>query len=356
MGWEGAVCVAERGELADWLARNSFRYVINPMPWLDLKKPWTGIAAIRLGYWVKRNCIDIIQCNEHQLYPFATILAKLTGVPVVCHVRCKLPSGFARWAFCKREPDALIWCTRHMAAECGPELNGQVHAERQHIVPLGLRLPEIAGVQPSAFKQRVNGGGKQVVIGMACFIRPGKRVEDFLKLAGRLRQSSDARFVLAGGPAKGDEKYFQELQVAIKEHIARGTIEWLGHVDPIDQFFRAIDIFVSTSEHESFGMSVCEAMAFGKPVAAYRGGSVADVVGDSGLIVETGDLDALADAVERLITDRDLRLALAVKARQRVADEFDPAKSFKQLRAIYSSLLGKNNGRCRLQQSHETDR
>jgi glycosyltransferase involved in cell wall biosynthesis len=95
-------------------------------------------------------------------------------------------------------------------------------------------------------------------------------------------------------------------------------------------------------------------MAFGKPVAAYRGGSVADVVGDSGLIVETGDLDGLADAVERLITDPDLRLALAVKARQRVADEFNPATSFKQLHAIYSSLLGKRNGLSSTA-SHETD-
>jgi glycosyltransferase involved in cell wall biosynthesis len=86
-------------------------------------------------------------------------------------------------------------------------------------------------------------------------------------------------------------------------------------------------------------------MACGKPVAAYRGGSVAEVVGDAGLIVETADLDGLTVAVERLILDRDLRITLGRKARERVAREFDPAKSFKQLQAIYESLLNGNNGR-----------
>jgi glycosyltransferase involved in cell wall biosynthesis len=96
---------------------------------------------------------------------------------------------------------------------------------------------------------------------------------------------------------------------------------------------------VSTSEYETFGNSVCEAMACERPVAAYRGGSVAEVVGDAGLIVETGDLDGLTAAVERLILDAELRQRLGQVARQRVANCFNARKSFEQLVGLYQSLL-----------------
>jgi glycosyltransferase involved in cell wall biosynthesis len=98
---------------------------------------------------------------------------------------------------------------------------------------------------------------------------------------------------------------------------------------------------VSTSEYETFGNSVCEAMACARPVAAYRGGSVAEVLGDTGLVVETGDLDGLTAAVERLVAAPYLRQSLGQAARQRVAEHFNPRKSFEQLLGIYASLLGK---------------
>jgi glycosyltransferase involved in cell wall biosynthesis len=86
-------------------------------------------------------------------------------------------------------------------------------------------------------------------------------------------------------------------------------------------------------------MSVCEAMACGKAVAAYQGGSVAEVVGHAGLIVETGDLEGLTVAVGHLVQDGELRSALGRKARERVVMEFDPVNSLKQLESIYRSLL-----------------
>jgi glycosyltransferase involved in cell wall biosynthesis len=65
------------------------------------------------------------------------------------------------------------------------------------------------------------------------------------------------------------------------------------------------------------------------------------VLGDTGLVVETGDLDGLTAAVERLVVDAELRQSLGQAARQRVSEHFNPRKSFEQLVAIYQSLLGK---------------
>jgi glycosyltransferase involved in cell wall biosynthesis len=333
LGVEGAVCVPAIGSISKWASDNDFRCVVNQMRWPDRLRPWRAIGdGIKLRRWIRREGVTIIQCNEHQIYPFAALLGRLAKLPVVCHVRSKLTKGFAAWSFGKREPDALIWCTKHMASECQAALAGTVSEERQHVIPLGMSLPQNGDYLPARERNHT-------VVGMAAFIRPGKRIEEFLELARRFRGRTGVSFALAGGPAKGDEDYFASLRPQIQEAVSDGLLVWKGHIDPVESFLQTIDVFVSTSEHESFGMSVCEAMACGKPVAGYVGGSVAEVVGDTGLIVETGDIDGLTAAVERLVVDSELRRELGEKARRRVATEFNPANSLKQLEEIYRSLL-----------------
>ena len=144
---------------------------------------------------------------------------------------------------------------------------------------------------------------------------------------------------MAGGIAQGDEEYAAEVTPRIKALETGGRFVWLGFLEPVEPFLQATDIFVSTSEYETFGMSVLEAMACGKPVAAYRGGSVYEIVGDAGLIVETGAQDELIRAVQTLVDDKSLREGLGARARQRVADEYDPHRSLEQIKKIYATLL-----------------
>lgn len=338
---EGSVCVTARGDLTDWLQAEAFSWVTCPMEWPDKRRPWRFLLQSRkLRKWIVSSRIDVIHCNEHQSYPFAAALAKATGLPVVCHVRCKLTSGFAGWAFRKHEPDALIWCTEHMASECAAALEGTIQSARQHIIPLGIDLDTLQCNSDSRgiWRRKLDVKDDQVIVGMTCFVRPGKRIEDFLLLAHKF-EDSDAVFVLAGGPAKGDEDYFTTLRPKIEQAVADGRIVWLGHVEPVEPLLTAFDIFVSTSEHESFGMSVCEAMACQVPILAYRGGSVAEVVGDAGMIVENGDLSGLTKCLKRLIDDRHLRNSLGLAARQRVATKFNPTTGLQTLVGVYQSLL-----------------
>src|SRR5262249_20245657 len=104
-------------------------------------------------------------------------------------------------------------------------------------------------------------------------------------------------------------------------------------------FYQGIDVCISTSEYETFGNSVCEAMACARPVIAYRGGSVAEVVGPAGRVVENGDLAGLTEAARQCGADPALRADLGRQGRQRVADRFNPAVTIKQLATVYRSLL-----------------
>jgi glycosyltransferase involved in cell wall biosynthesis len=110
-------------------------------------------------------------------------------------------------------------------------------------------------------------------------------------------------------------------------------------VDDIEPFYHAIDVFVSTSEYETFGNSVCEAMACARPVAGYVGGSVGEVVGEAGITVPDKDVDALVRAVVTLVDDEVYRRSLGAAARARVARDFDPRRTFEQLGDLYQKLL-----------------
>jgi glycosyltransferase involved in cell wall biosynthesis len=85
---------------------------------------------------------------------------------------------------------------------------------------------------------------------------------------------------------------------------------------------------------------VLEAMACGKPVVGYRGGSVHEVVGDTGGIVPNADMANLIASVERLVADPQRRAAFGEAARRRVAVEYDPRKSLDHLLRIYASIRG----------------
>ena len=178
------------------------------------------------------------------------------------------------------------------------------------------------------------------MIGQASVIQPRKRIEDFLALVTKLAEE-DRRVVgvLAGDAIPGDEPYRAKILRQIDASGLGRRFRWLGKLDDIEPFYHAIDIYTSTSEYETFGNSVCEAMACSRPVVAYTGGSVREVIDGAGLVVENGDLEALTRAARDCVRHIDLREKLGRCGRQRVADSFDPERSLHQLQELYGSLV-----------------
>jgi glycosyltransferase involved in cell wall biosynthesis len=122
-------------------------------------------------------------------------------------------------------------------------------------------------------------------------------------------------------------------------------VRFLGFIpdDELVAYYEACDIFCmpSTERAEQFGLVQLEAMHCGKPVVATRLGTGVEYVtqdGVTGLLVEPGKVEALAEALNRLLGDANLRARLGAAGRQRVEREFSVRQMIEKTAALYRRL------------------
>jgi glycosyltransferase involved in cell wall biosynthesis len=103
-----------------------------------------------------------------------------------------------------------------------------------------------------------------------------------------------------------------------------------------------MDIFVLPSLNEGLPMTVLEAMAALRPVIATRVGAIPSVItdGQSGLLVEPGDVFGLGNAISALVADRDLRQRLVQEARSRVTQHYTADVMARRYAELYEEVAG----------------
>ena len=180
------------------------------------------------------------------------------------------------------------------------------HAE----VPVGPPLADVAAELRRAY-------GRYVIYPAISY--PHKRHVDLLDALDVLRDRfDDLSIVFTGRPGPQE----QCLRERTAELGLNHRVHHLGRVssERLDQLYRGSVAMVFPSEYEGFGNPALEAMARGCPVVATTAGSLPEVVGDAGLLVEPRRPRALAAAIARILDEPDLneglRAAGPVRAKQ----------------------------------------
>jgi glycosyltransferase involved in cell wall biosynthesis len=126
-----------------------------------------------------------------------------------------------------------------------------------------------------------------------------------------------------------------------------GRVTFAGEVsdERMADLYAACDLFVlpSVTRAEAFGLVQLEAMAAGKAVVSTSVPTGVPWVNQherTGLIVPPGDVPALRKAIQRLLTDPDLRTRMGREGRARVARDFTPARMIQQMLALYREVIG----------------
>lgn len=160
-----------------------------------------------------------------------------------------------------------------------------------------------------------------------------KRMGDVLEVARRVAPAlPDALFLIAGGgPLEG------ELRRQIAAAGLERQVRLLGQRRDTERILAASDCYLSVSGGEVFSVAILEAMAAGCPVVATRAGGTAEQVspGVTGHLAEIGDLDALAAAVARVLSDRGERERMGRAGRERALERYDVPQVAAQLAVLY---------------------
>jgi len=153
-----------------------------------------------------------------------------------------------------------------------------------------------------------------------------------------LRRFEDFKVVICGS---GDYKH--DLISLAKDLNVSSHVIFMDPV-PANSFpslLASCDVFVLPSLTESWGISVAEALSMERPVIATKVRGVTEIVNDkeTGLIVEPGDVSALANAITQLLIDRSLAMRLAKEGRKFVKSNFDWSHLTRKFLDLYEKTI-----------------
>jgi glycosyltransferase involved in cell wall biosynthesis len=184
------------------------------------------------------------------------------------------------------------------------------------------------------------------VKGQENFLRAAALVND--RLGGADNKLGDTvEFVIVGEDSSRDGSYRARLERLVAELKLEGRAHLLGRLDEdeVPALLTSLDLFVSASRSESFGMAMVEALACGVPVVATATEGAREIVEDgvTGLLVPSGDVPALASAVAALLGDEGRRRQLGERAREVAAERFDLARMVEATERVYAEALGRES-------------
>jgi len=161
-------------------------------------------------------------------------------------------------------------------------------------------------------------------------------VEAMAQLDGTLARTGLA----VVGRAFGDPSYADWLRRHARSLLG-DRVRFIEPIEDVASLYRCLDVLVSASYAEPFGLTILEAQASGVPVVATEGGGVGEFVDrDTGLLVPPGDAVALATALERMLTSADLRSHVVSSARARVEATYDLSRRAEAFAYIYRQVSG----------------
>ncbi len=214
---------------------------------------------------------------------------------------------------------------------------------RTFLVYPGVDAPSRSSVGDLlALKQGLGIPNGRSVVGTVGRLQPGKGQEQFIHAIAALQQRGrDVHGLIVGGNAHNlSPGYVERLEQLANTIGVSNRITFTGQVAAAGPYIQLMDILVSASRSESFGIVLLEAMALGVPVASFDAGGPAEIVEDgrSGVLVPAGDAPSLVEAMDRLVVDSLLRRRLAVRGLERFHAFFSGESMSRRMEQCLSEL------------------
>ncbi len=311
---------------------------------LPLRNSFDAPSARALSRLVRQNNIQIIHAHMARDYPLAAYAARTNPNAkfiVTRHVMFPL-NRLHRLTLAKAA--RVIAVSRAVGSSL--QAAGVVQAEKINVVLNGIDVAKFARAKESfrreEFLQHWNLPAETLLVGTVGELTPLKGQEEILRAARiAVDQCPNAYFIVAGTDHSSDGKNRLRLEQLISELNLAEHARLVGWLDDSADFYSALDVFVSASHTESFGLAIAEAMAASAPVLATATDGALEVItdGETGFLVAVGDVPALASNLVRLLTQPAERNRISVAAQKTAAERFDVERMIVETEDIYKSVV-----------------
>jgi glycosyltransferase involved in cell wall biosynthesis len=290
--------------------------------------------VLPVAAFLRRNEIELVLLNQDVHYHLPGLLAaKLLGLPCIC----RKAGGIGEARRLKRIITPWVDVFVSISEATYQDQRNTPGTKKLLMIYRGVDLSRFDSLAPSAGLRTELGlpFGKKVIATISR-IEEGKGHREFLQMAAELRKRGfDAVFLIVGDQWLKGGTLVAELKAMTRDLGIEDTVVFAGWREDIPSILGLVDIFVHcpTTFIEGLCVANLEAMAMGKPTVVSRNGGLVDAVldGVTGFIVPPGDIPAMTQAVERLLTDDQLRQEMGAQARRRARQLFDISQTVQQL-------------------------
>lgn len=335
------VCVLHKGELIPEI-NPSIRIFHGLSKWAgDLKElP----MLVRLIHRQKPAIIDFVGRDDAAF--FGRLAALMNRVPVIIHSEHQ--GQFSTSKISKRQIYHLL--NRLLDSFTGAFV-AVSESQRKFMVEIGLPEKKISliynGVDIKKFsfsyhaqtkaRQKIKMPLDVPVIGMVANFTPVKRHDVLIRaLVNIYEKHPSVRCLLIG-----DGNLETIVKEAVKNAGLAHLVHFLGSRNDVSDLLPALDVFVLTSDSESFSYATLEAMATGKPVVVTNCGGPSELVieGETGFLVPPGQPLALAEKVNYLLSNLEIAKNMGMAGRCRAEERFSLERMVKHREELFLRLI-----------------
>ena len=326
---------------SDWRHRLSFIPKENVLQ-VSIRNSFGILSAMKIADFVREKEIEIVHAHVARDYIPASIACLATSRARFVLTRHMLSplKPFNKYAL-KNLAKAI-----GVSEFVGSELRMVFPERKVVVIPNGLDLDSLRdrSTLRDQFRSFHVIDPNVPLVGTLGEMREAKGQRDFLLAAAEIvKRIPDCQFVITGLDHTLDNSFRRELRRLAKVLGLEDRIIWLDWLDDTAPFYAAIDVFVSPSHAESFGLAILEAMIRGTPVVATDTEGARELLSADAPLVPVRDPVALADAICNLLAD-EKQDETGERLRRRAAEKFSLTRMLDETERIYAEIR-KNSDR-----------
>jgi glycosyltransferase involved in cell wall biosynthesis len=324
---------------SDWQGRMNFLRPENFLQ-VSIRNSFGVFSAKRIAGFVRDNDIEIVHAHVARDYIPASIACLAANKPkfvLTRHVLFPL-KPFNRFAL-KNLSKAI-----GVSDAVGEGLRKIFASSKVNVIANGIDLDHYSNGDATELSKEFRFFHQipfdAPLVGTLGELKELKGQRDFVLAAHEiLKEFPDCRFVVAGKDNSADKSFRRELRRLAGVLGMTDRFFWLDWLDDTSPFFAAIDVFVSPSHSESFGLAILEAMAYGKAVVATETEGAKEILGGKGLLVPVKDPVKLAAGVVEMLRDSTRRAASGAALKLVAAERFSLTRMLDETVGLYNEIL-----------------